>query len=122
MKDQELPSYGYQVTKRLTRQRKKPDDLKKWLTEVDFKKGDQEMEKWKQRDEKKEAGRRQKANNGPEMEGVGNLLCPFCINHPSVDHILWECKETEDQRTNMDMKWIFYLFIYLSVVNGLMSN
>jgi hypothetical protein len=36
------------------------------------------------------------------MEGVSNPLGPFCNTHLSVD--LWECKETEDQRTNMDMK------------------
>jgi hypothetical protein len=43
------------------------------------------------------------------MDGVGNPLCPFWNIHLSVDHILWECKETEDQRTNMNMKkeqWI----------------
>jgi hypothetical protein len=43
------------------------------------------------------------------MEGVGNPLCSFCNTDLSVDHILWECKETEDQRTNMDMnkkQWI----------------
>jgi hypothetical protein len=42
--------------------------------------------------------------HSPKMEGVSNLLCPFCNTHLSVDHILWEFKETEDQRTNMDMK------------------
>jgi hypothetical protein len=88
------------------------------------------MEKRKQRDERKEAGRRQKrrykrnvkerassniqrsrlrtgytsTTHDPKMEGVGNLLCPFCNTHLSVDHILWEFKETEDQSTNMDMK------------------
>jgi hypothetical protein len=81
---------------------------------------------------RKEAGRRQKggyknnakekklalsrfrtgytrATHGPKMEGVGNPLCPFCNTDLSVDHILWECKETEDQRTSMDMnkeQWI----------------
>jgi hypothetical protein len=43
-----------------------------------------------------------RATHGPKMEGVGNLLCPFWNTYLSVDHILWECKETEDQRTNMD--------------------
>jgi hypothetical protein len=33
----------------------------------------------------------------PKLEGVSNQLCPFCTTHLSVDHILWECKETEDQ-------------------------
>jgi hypothetical protein len=45
-----------------------------------------------------------RANHGPKMEEVNNSLCPFCNTHLSIDHILWECKETEDQRTNMDMK------------------
>jgi hypothetical protein len=43
------------------------------------------------------------------MEGFGNPLCPFCNINLSVDLILWEFKETEDQRTNMDMnkeQWI----------------
>jgi hypothetical protein len=43
------------------------------------------------------------------MEGVGNPLCHFCNTDLSVDHILWECKATEEQRTNMDMnkeQWI----------------
>jgi hypothetical protein len=42
-----------------------------------------------------------RAIHGPKMEGVGNPLCPFCNTYLSVDHILWECKESEDQRTNM---------------------
>jgi hypothetical protein len=40
-----------------------------------------------------------RATHGPKMELVGNPLCPFCNTDPSVDHILWECKETENQRT-----------------------
>jgi hypothetical protein len=95
------------------------------LTEEDFKKK-REIEKQKQRDERKEAGRRQKRgckrnakegasgniqtqNRVYEMEGVDNPLCTFCNTDLSVDHIQWECKETEDQRTNMDMNkehWI----------------
>jgi hypothetical protein len=35
--------------------------------------------------------------HGPKMEEVSNLLCPFCNTHLSVDHILWEFKETEDE-------------------------
>jgi hypothetical protein len=49
------------------------------------------------------------ATHGPKMEGVSNTLCPFCNTYLSVDHILWECKETEDQRLNMAMskeQWI----------------
>jgi hypothetical protein len=87
------------------------------------------MEKRKQRDERKETGLRQKggyerkeqvaisrlrtgytrATHGPKMEGVSNPLCPFCNIYLSVDNILWECKETEDQRMNTDMRkeqWI----------------
>jgi hypothetical protein len=45
-----------------------------------------------------------KATHGPKMEGVSNALCPFCNTYLSVDHIQWECKETENQRTNMYMK------------------
>jgi hypothetical protein len=47
--------------------------------------------------------------HGPKMEGVSNPLCFFSNTYLSVDHILWECKETEDQRMNMDMRkeqWI----------------
>jgi hypothetical protein len=50
-----------------------------------------------------------RATHGPKMEGVSNPLYPFCNTYLSVDHILWECKEIEDQRINMDMrqeKWI----------------
>jgi hypothetical protein len=50
-----------------------------------------------------------KATHSPKMKGVSNQLCPICNTYLSVDHILWECKETEDQRTNMDMtkkQWI----------------
>jgi hypothetical protein len=50
-----------------------------------------------------------RAIHGPKMEGVSNPLCLFCNTYLSVDHILWECKDTEDQRMNMDMrkeKWI----------------
>jgi hypothetical protein len=45
----------------------------------------------------------------PKTEGDSNPLCPFCNTYLSVDHILWECKETKDQRMNMDMRkeqWI----------------
>jgi hypothetical protein len=40
--------------------------------------------------------RYKRATHGPKMEGASNQLF--------VDHILWECIEAEDQRTNMDMK------------------
>jgi hypothetical protein len=99
------------------------------------------MEKRKQRDERKETGRRQeegyerkeqvaisrlrtgytRATHGPKMEGVSNPLCPSCNIYLSVDNILWECKETEDQRMNTDMrkeqwingnKWMEKMFDY----------
>jgi hypothetical protein len=44
-----------------------------------------------------------RATHGLTMKEVSNPLCPFCNTYLSVDHILWECKEIEDQRTNMDM-------------------
>jgi hypothetical protein len=44
-----------------------------------------------------------RATHGPKMKWVSNPLCCFYNTYLSVDHILWECKETEDQRTNMDM-------------------
>jgi hypothetical protein len=54
----------------------------------------------KQRDERKEIGRRQKrtgytrATQGPKMEGGSSPLSPFFINTDlSVDHILWECNK-----------------------------
>jgi hypothetical protein len=50
-----------------------------------------------------------RATHGLKMKWVSNPLCPICNTYLSVDHILWECKETEDQRTNMDMtkkQWI----------------
>jgi hypothetical protein len=98
----------------------------------EFQKERPRMKKRKQRDERKEAGRRQtrgyernakerasgniqtqnlytRAIHGPKMEEVSNPLCPFCNTYLSVDHIVWECKEIEDQRMNMDMRkeqWI----------------
>jgi hypothetical protein len=77
-----------------------PDDLKKWLTEEDFKKrvqrwtnGNNEMKERKPDVDRKEAISRlrtgyTRATHGPEMEGVSNP----------------QCKETEDQRMNMDMR------------------
>jgi hypothetical protein len=50
-----------------------------------------------------------RAIHDPKMERVSNPLCPFCNTYLSVDHILWERKETEDQRTKMNMRkeqWI----------------
>jgi hypothetical protein len=116
----------------LTTKRYPPDNLKKWLNEEDFKKRDQ---RWKNgsnemKERKPDVNRKEdtkgmsrkdqvaksrlrtgftRATYGPKMEGVSNPLCPFCNTYLSNDLILWECKETEDQRTNMDMrkeKWI----------------
>jgi hypothetical protein len=42
--------------------------------------------------------------NTSKMEGVSNPLCLFCNTYLSVDHTLWECKETENQTMNMDMR------------------
>jgi hypothetical protein len=47
--------------------------------------------------------------HGRKMEGVSNPHNPIRNTYLSVDHILWECNETEDQRMNMDMRkeqWI----------------
>jgi hypothetical protein len=84
------------------------------------------MEKRKQRDERKEAGRRQKGRYKRKSKErassniqTQNRVCEGylrlqdgkswksslpLLQHLSVDHILWECKETADQTTNMDMK------------------
>jgi hypothetical protein len=43
-----------------------------------------------------------RATHGPKMDGVDNPLCPFCNTDLSVDHIPWESKETEDQRTRIN--------------------
>jgi hypothetical protein len=107
-----------------TTERYPPDHLKKWLTEEDFKKWDQrwkngnnEMKERKPDVDRKEDTERMpskeqvaisrlrtrytRSTHGPKMEGVSNPLFPFCSTHLSVNQ--WECKETEDQRTNMDM-------------------
>jgi hypothetical protein len=44
-----------------------------------------------------------RATHSSKMEGVGNPLYPFWNTDLFIDHILWECKELEDHRTNMDM-------------------
>jgi hypothetical protein len=111
-----------------TTERYPSDNMKKWLTEEDFKKGDQRWKngnnKMKERkpdvdrkeDTKKMPRKEQvaisrsrprtgytRANHGLKMEGVGNPVCPFCNTDLCVEHILWEFKENEDQRTSMDM-------------------
>jgi hypothetical protein len=100
-----------------TTERYPPDNLKKWFTEEDFKKRDQ---RWKNgnndmKERKPDVDRKEDTKGMPRKEQVaisrlrtgytiGNSLCLFCNTDLSVNHILWECKETEDQRTNMDMK------------------
>jgi hypothetical protein len=116
------PQSQYQVTKEAldedisiisTTERYLPDDLKKWLTEENFKKRDQrwkngnnEMNERKpdvdRKEDTKGMSRKEKvaisrlrtgytrATSGPKMEGVSNPLCPYCNIHLSVDHILWE--------------------------------
>jgi hypothetical protein len=83
------------------------------------------MEKRKQRDERKEAERRQKGGyeKNAKQRASGNIhtqnrvydgsgqqyTMPLCNSFLSVDHILWECRGTEDQRMNIDMRkelWI----------------
>jgi hypothetical protein len=47
--------------------------------------------------------------HAPKMERVSTPQCPLCNTYLFVDHILWWCKETEDQRMNMNMskeQWI----------------
>jgi hypothetical protein len=111
-----------------TTERYPPDELKKRLTEEDFKKRDK---KWKngnnetkerkpdvdRKEDRKGMPRKEqvaisrlrtrytRATHGPKMEGVSNSLCPFCNTYLSVHHILWECKETEDQRMRKE-QWI----------------
>jgi hypothetical protein len=92
-----------------------PDELKKWLTEEDFKNRDQRWKKgnneMKERtpdvDRKKDTKRMPRKEqvaisrlrtrytrytHGPKMKGVSNPLCPYCNTYLFVDHILWECK------------------------------
>jgi hypothetical protein len=50
-----------------------------------------------------------RSTHGSKMEGVSNPLCLYRNTYLSIDHILWECKETEELKTNMDMRkeqWI----------------
>jgi hypothetical protein len=100
-----------------TIERYPPDDLKKWLTEEDFKKRDQ---RWKNGNK---AGRRQRVRyeRNAKVRASGHIqpqnrvyeghprpqdgrsqqfTVPF-LQHLSIRR-LWECKETEDQRMNMD--------------------
>jgi hypothetical protein len=82
-----------------------PHDLKKWLTEEDFKKKRPKMEKRKERDERlypeSEPDIRGSPTTVPRWKGLAiHYALSATPIYPST--ILWECKETEDQRTNMD--------------------
>jgi hypothetical protein len=97
-----------------TPERYPPDNLKKWLTEEDFKNrdirwknGNNEMKERKpdvdRKEDTKGMPRKEqvaisrlrtgytRTTHGFKMEGVSNPLCPFCNTYLSVDHILWEC-------------------------------
>jgi hypothetical protein len=88
-----LPSYGspvtreYQVMKRLTKKRKKldediptterypPDDLKKWLTEEDFKKRDQRWKNGnnKMKERKPDVDRKEDTEMNAKERSSGNI-------------------------------------------------
>jgi hypothetical protein len=87
-----------------TTERYPPDNLKKWLTEEDFKKrgqrwknGNNEMKERKPDVDRKEGTKGMprkeqvaisgymRATHGLKMEGVSNPLCPFCTTYLSVD-------------------------------------
>jgi hypothetical protein len=44
-----------------------------------------------------------RANHGPRMNGIINPQCPFCVITPAVDHVLWDCKETEEIKRELQM-------------------
>jgi hypothetical protein len=90
--------------------------MKKWLTEEDFKKRDQ---RWnhvnkEMKERKPNVDRKEDTKGMPRKEQVAisrprtgikrGITAPRWKGLATVDHILWECKRTEDQRTNMDMK------------------
>jgi hypothetical protein len=100
-----------------------PDDLKKWLTEEDFKKRDY---RWKNVKERKPEVDRKEDTKGqvaisrlrtgytgvthdPKMEGISNPLCPFYNTYLSVYVVdVWECGIAKKLRI-MDMRkeqWI----------------
>jgi hypothetical protein len=78
------------------------------------------IEKRKQRDERKEAVLRQKRRIQKKCQGKSKRQYPDsepCIRGPpaaqwkglAIHYALWNCKKTEDQRTNMGMnkkQWI----------------
>jgi hypothetical protein len=39
-----------------------------------------------------------RATHGPRKNGITNLQCPFCDIGLTVDHVLWDCTETEQTK------------------------
>jgi hypothetical protein len=37
------------------------------------------------------------------MEGTPDPDCPFCSAKLTLEHILWQCKETEEERQKSNM-------------------
>jgi hypothetical protein len=97
--DQKRPSYGSPVT----REYEKADQAAKETLDEDIpttEKIQKEDTKGMPRKEQEAIFRLRtgytRATHVPKMERV-------CNTDLSIDHKLWECKETENQRTNMDM-------------------
>jgi hypothetical protein len=44
-----------------------------------------------------------RATHGPRMIGINNPQCPFCDTTLTVDHVLWDCKETEEIKRELQM-------------------
>jgi hypothetical protein len=44
-----------------------------------------------------------KATHGPRMNGITDPQCPFCYTGLTVDHVLWDCTETEQTKREMMM-------------------
>jgi hypothetical protein len=42
-----------------------------------------------------------RATHGPRMNGVTGPQCPFCDTGLTVDHVLWDCTETEQTKREM---------------------
>jgi hypothetical protein len=85
--------------KRYQRWKNRNNEMKERKPDADRKKDTKEIPRRKQMALSRLRTGYTKATHGPKMERVSNPLCIFCNIHLSVDHILWECKEAEDQRT-----------------------
>jgi hypothetical protein len=44
-----------------------------------------------------------RATHGPRMNGITDSQCPFCDTILTVDHVLWDCTETEQTKREMMM-------------------